>query len=85
MTLFTTYLTIFLILGDSVYRDVVDIEDNVFIGIGAIILPGVTIGSNVIVAAGAVVRADVPDGKVVGGVSAKVIGEFENIKKRRQT
>ena len=67
------------------YRDVIDIKDNVFIGTGSIILPGVTIGSNVIVAAGAVVSSDVPDGKVVGGVPVKVIGEFEDLKKRRQT
>ena len=67
------------------YRAPIDIKDNVFIGTGSNILPGVTIGSNVIVVAGTVVSSDVPDGKVVGGVPAKIIGEFEDIKKRRQT
>ena len=39
----------------------------------ATVLPGVTIGDNAVVAAGAVVNKDVPPGAVVGGVPAKVI------------
>lgn len=65
------------------YWDVIDIKDNVFIGTGSIILPGVTIGPNAVVAAGAVVNSDVPEGKVVGGVPAKVIGEFDELVKKR--
>jgi len=53
----------------------VHIEDYVFIGPRAIILPGVTVGRGAIVAAGAVVAKDVPAYAVVGGVPAKVIGE----------
>jgi len=49
------------------------IEDNVFVGIRAIIMPGVRIGRGSIVAAGALVTKDVPPGSVVGGVPAKVI------------
>lgn len=68
----------------STFWDVIDIKDNCFIGAGSTILPGVTIGPNAIVAAGAVVCSDVPEGKVVGGVPAKVIGEFDGIRKKRQ-
>lgn len=51
------------------------IEDYVFIGPRAIILPGVTIGKGAVIAAGAVVTKDVDAGMIVGGVPAKVIGE----------
>ncbi|AMR32099.1 acetyltransferase [Mucilaginibacter sp. PAMC 26640] len=49
------------------------IKRKAWIGAGATILPGVTVGENAIVAAGAVVSKDVPDNTVVGGVPAKVI------------
>ena len=49
------------------------IEDDVWIGANAVILPGVTIGKHVVVAAGAVVTKDVPDNTIVGGVPAKEI------------
>lgn len=39
---------------------------------------GVTIGSNVIIAAGAVVTKDVPDNVLAGGVPAKILRELEN-------
>lgn len=53
----------------------VKIDDYVFIGPRAIILPGVEIGKGAVVAAGAVVTKDVPEFKIVGGVPAEVIGE----------
>jgi acetyltransferase-like isoleucine patch superfamily enzyme len=58
--------------------DRVIIEDYVFIGPRAIILPGVTIGKGAVVAAGAVVTKDVESFTIVGGVPAKVIGERKN-------
>ena len=51
------------------------IEDYVFIGPRAIILPGVTIGKGAVVAAGAVVTKSVPPRAIVAGIPAKVIGE----------
>jgi galactoside O-acetyltransferase len=49
------------------------IEDDVWIGAGAIVLPGVTVGRGAIVAAGAVVTDDVASLTVVGGVPAREI------------
>ena len=49
------------------------LKKNAWIGAGATILPGVTIGENAIVAAGAVVNKDVPTNTIVGGIPAKVI------------
>ena len=51
----------------------IHIKKNAWIGAGAIILQGVTIGENAIVAAGAVVSKDVPDNMIVGGIPAKII------------
>ncbi len=53
------------------------IKRNAWIGATAIILPGVTIGENAIVAAGAVVSKDVPANTVVGGVPAQFIKTIE--------
>lgn len=52
----------------------IDIRDNVFIGHQAIVLPGVTIGPNAVVAAGAVVTKDVAPDTVVAGNPARPIG-----------
>ena len=53
----------------------VSIGDGSWLGAGAIILPGASIGRNVVVAAGSVVRGDVPDKCVVAGVPAKIVRE----------
>lgn len=55
----------------------IHIKKNAWIGAGATILPGVTIGENAIVAAGAVVSKDVPDNAIVGGIPAKIIKTIE--------
>lgn len=54
------------------------IGDDVWIGGNVTILPGVTIGNNVIIAAGAVVTKDIPDNCIAGGVPAKAIKPLEN-------
>lgn len=51
----------------------VKICDNVWIGMGAVILKGVTIGENSVVAAGAIVSKDVPPNSVVAGNPAQVV------------
>lgn len=52
------------------------VEDDVWIGSGAILLPGVRIGAGAIVAAGAVVRADVAPDTVAGGVPARTLKDI---------
>jgi acetyltransferase-like isoleucine patch superfamily enzyme len=54
----------------------VTIEDDVWVGANAVILPGVTIGRHSVVAAGAVVTKDVPENTVVGDVPAKIIKQL---------
>jgi acetyltransferase-like isoleucine patch superfamily enzyme len=60
------------------YPSPVIIGENVWIGSSSTILPGVTIGDNSVVAAGAVVTKDVPENTVVAGVPAKVIKIINN-------
>jgi acetyltransferase-like isoleucine patch superfamily enzyme len=62
----------------------IDIRDNVFIGLNAIVLRNVTIGPNAIVAAGAVVTKDVAEGDIVAGVPARPIGRVEDLVKKLQ-
>lgn len=62
----------------------IEIMDNVFIGLGAIIMPNVRINENVIIAAGSVVTKDVPPNSVVAGVPARVIGTFNDLNKKRE-
>lgn len=54
------------------------IGSDVWIGCNCMILPDVTNGNNVIIAAGAVVTKDIPDNCVAAGVPAKVIKQLEN-------
>lgn len=58
------------------YGKPITIKDGVWIGGGAIVVPGVTIGENSVVAAGSVVTKDVPANVVVGGNPAKIIKEL---------
>lgn len=51
----------------------IHLKKNAWIGANATILPGVTVGENAVVAAGAVVSKNVPDNTIVGGIPAKVI------------
>jgi maltose O-acetyltransferase len=51
----------------------ITVEDEAWIGVGAILTPGVTIGRGAVVAAGAVVTTDVAPMTVVGGVPARLI------------
>jgi serine acetyltransferase len=54
----------------------VSIGPGTWLGAGAIVLPGACIGRNVVVAAGSVVRGQIPDRCVVAGVPARVVREY---------
>lgn len=63
----------------------IDIGDNVFIGAGAIVLPGVKIGDNVIIGAGTVVSKNIDNNCVVVGNPQKIVGTFERfLEKHRE-
>lgn len=51
------------------------VEDGADLGVGAILLPGVTVGRGAQIGAGAVVSRDVPAGAIAAGVPARVIGQ----------
>ena len=57
----------------SLIPKAIHIKKNAWIGAGATILPGVTIGENAVIAAGAIVSKDVAPNTIVGGVPAKFI------------
>ena len=57
----------------GVSTNAVTIEDDIWIGANAVILPGVRIGTHSVVAAGAVVTKDVPPHSLMAGVPAKII------------
>ncbi len=64
--------------GRRFYYAPIKISNDVFIGVNSIILPGVTIGREVVVAAGSVVTKDIPSGVVVAGAPAKEIMSFSS-------
>lgn len=65
------------------FFDKIVVEDNVMIGAHSIIMYGVHIYKNSIIAAGSVVTKDVPEGTIVGGNPARVIGKTWNLFEKR--
>ncbi|MDO7874253.1 sugar O-acetyltransferase [Hymenobacter sp. ASUV-10] len=57
----------------STYSRPIVIKRHAWLGANATVMPGVTIGENAVVAAGAVVTKDVPDNCIVAGVPARVV------------
>ena len=71
-------------LFSEYHMDTIEIFDHVFIGANCLILNGVKIGPNAVVAAGSVVTKDVPEGTVVGGNPARVIGTLDDFIEKRK-
>ncbi len=61
----------------------IEVFDNVMIGANTTILYNVKIGPNAIIGAGSIVTKDVPEGAIVAGNPAKVIGSFDEYAKKR--
>ena len=60
------------------------IGDNCHIGMGATIMPGVTIGKNCIIGARAIVTRDIPDGTIAVGIPARVICTIEEYRAKHE-
>lgn len=58
------------------------IGNNVFVGARCIILPGTRIGNNCVIGAGSVVKGEIPEGSVVAGTPARVIGSFSGYREK---
>lgn len=62
----------------------INIGNNVYIGSCSLIMPGVSIGNNVIIGGGSVVTKSFPKNVIIAGNPAKVVGTFEDYKKKMQ-
>lgn len=69
-------------VAQGITAEGITIEDDVWLGAGAVVTDGVHIGKGAVVAAGAVVTRDVPAHTVVGGVPAKVLREITSDNQR---
>lgn len=58
------------------------VGDNVHIGTGATIMPGITIGSNCVIGCGAIVTKDIPSGSVAVGIPARVIESIDEYEQK---
>ena len=70
--MYSDFETPMVLSGNSEIREVI-IEDDVWIGINAVVLPGIRIGKGSIIGANSVVTKDVPPYSIAGGVPAKII------------
>ncbi|MPR32122.1 acyltransferase [Cytophagaceae bacterium SJW1-29] len=80
--LIASHVTITSLTHDYTYKTIkfapiiskeIRIQDDVWIGTHAVILPGITVGKGAVIACGAIVTKDVPEMAIVGGVPAKIL------------
>jgi acetyltransferase-like isoleucine patch superfamily enzyme len=67
----------------NTFYNTIEIFDDVMIGAHSVILPGTKIGPNAIIGAGSVVTKDVPEGVIVGGNPARIIGSVDEYAKKK--
>ena len=67
------------VTGRTTFSKPITIEDNVWIGGGAILLPGVTIGKNSVIGAGSIVTRSIPENCVAVGNPCRIIKHLNNI------
>lgn len=63
----------------------IEVKDNVFIGIGTLIMPGVTIGENCVIGSQSVVSRSIPPNSVAAGVPARVIMGLDEYRAKKLT
>jgi serine acetyltransferase len=68
--------------GRRFFYSPVKVGNNVFIGVNSIIMPGVIIEDNCLIAAGSVVTKSIPAGSVVAGNPARIISKFDDYKNK---
>jgi len=68
-----------IIKQDDFFKGSVVLKDGCWVGIGAVILPNVTIGRNAVISANAVVTKNVPDFAIVAGIPASIINQKSKI------
>ena len=78
-----SYTTGLISIGDKPKTDIgilgpIAVGSNVFIGMNSILLPGTTIGNNVIIGAGSVVRGKIPDNVVINGNPSIIITDIQS-------
>ena len=78
---------VWVLRDDPAYSDYdffgpIKIGNNVFLGNNVIVLPGVTIGDNCIIGAGAIVTRDIPPDSVAVGIPAKVLENIDDYKRK---
>jgi acetyltransferase-like isoleucine patch superfamily enzyme len=74
--------TIYHLTGGYMRVGRIDIRDNCVISMNSVILPGVTIGPNSMVAAGSVVNKDVPPNTCVAGIPARFYAKYEDLSQK---
>lgn len=62
----------------------VSIGKNCFIGANSMILPGTTIGNDCIIGGGSIVKGDFPDGSIICGNPARVVGDIDEVLARHE-